>query len=127
VNSELTIASFCSIQGSAHGSGIVLGDPDSATKAFVDLNTELDNEKAAWKAAQTEVDMLAQAVKDMKISADKFTAQIPTHEDMIKYLENRVVDGLNEVRARCNTRFLEEQFCCQHRSTYMLHIDVPCI
>jgi hypothetical protein len=27
--------------------GIVSGDPDSATKAFADLKTELDKEKAA--------------------------------------------------------------------------------
>jgi phage-related tail protein len=80
--------------------GIVPGDPDSATKAFADLKIELDNEKAAWKAAQIEVDTLARAVKDLKISPDKFTAQIPTLEDKVKYLKNKVVDGLNEVRAQ---------------------------
>jgi hypothetical protein len=52
--------------------GIVPGDLDSTTKAFADLKTELDNEKAARKAAQIEVDMLSQVVKDLKISADKF-------------------------------------------------------
>jgi hypothetical protein len=31
--------------------GIVSGDPDSATKAFADLKTELDKEKAAQKVA----------------------------------------------------------------------------
>jgi hypothetical protein len=36
----------------------------------------------------------------LKISADKFTAQIPTLGDKVKHLENRVVDGLNEVRDR---------------------------
>jgi hypothetical protein len=36
----------------------------------------------------------------MKISADKFTAQIPALEDKVKYLKNKVVDGLNEVRAQ---------------------------
>jgi hypothetical protein len=50
--------------------------------------------------------MLAQAVKDLKISIDKFTAQIPTIEDKVKYLENKVVDGLNEVRAR--------ELCLEH-------------
>jgi predicted nucleic acid-binding Zn-ribbon protein len=43
--------------------------------------------------------MLARAVKDLKISTDKFAAQILTLEDKVKYLENKVVDGLNEVRA----------------------------
>jgi hypothetical protein len=79
--------------------GIVPGDPDSATKAFADLKTELDNEKTVQKAAQIKVDMLARAVKDLKISADKFTAQIPTLGDKVKYLENKVVDGLNEFKA----------------------------
>jgi hypothetical protein len=92
---------------------VVLGDQDSGTKAFADLKTELNNEKAAQKAAQIEVDTLAQAVKDLKISNDKFAAQIPTLEDKVKYLENKVVDGLNEVRARelcleCTTRANED-------------------
>jgi hypothetical protein len=36
----------------------------------------------------------------LKISIDKFAAQIPTLKDKVKHLENKVVDGLNEVRAR---------------------------
>jgi hypothetical protein len=43
--------------------------------------------------------VLSQAVKDLKISADRFATQIPTLEDKVKHLENEVVDGLNEVRA----------------------------
>jgi archaellum component FlaC len=78
--------------------GIVPSDPDSVTKGFADLKTELDNEKAARKEAQFEVDMLARAVKDMKILADNFATQIPTFEDKVKYLEDKVVDGINEVR-----------------------------
>jgi phage-related tail protein len=80
--------------------GIIPGDPDSAAKAFADLKIELDKEKTAWKATQIEVDTLAHAVKDLKISADKFAAQSPTLDDKVKHLENKVVDGLNEVRAR---------------------------
>jgi hypothetical protein len=30
--------------------GVVPGDPGSATKAFADLKTELDKERAAWIA-----------------------------------------------------------------------------
>jgi phage-related tail protein len=82
------------------GLGIVPGDPDSATKAFSDLKTKLDKEKAAHKATQIEVDTLAQTVKDLKISVDKFATQITTLEDKVKHLKNKVVNGLNEVRAR---------------------------
>jgi hypothetical protein len=53
--------------------------------------------------------MLTRVVKDLKISVDMFAARIPTLEDKVKHLENKVVDGLNEVRAwelclECTTR-----------------------
>jgi DNA-binding transcriptional regulator YiaG len=70
-----------------------------AAKDFADLKTELDKEKTTQKVAQIEADTLAQVVKDLKISADKFAAKIPTLKDQVKHLENKVVDGLNEVRA----------------------------
>jgi hypothetical protein len=57
--------------------GIVPNDLDSAAKAFADL-----------KLAQIEVDTLTWVVKDLKISADKFAAQILTLEDKVKHLEN---------------------------------------
>ncbi len=69
--------------------GIVPGDLDSAIKTFADLKTELDNEKAAQKAAQNEANMLAWAIKDLKILANKFAAQIPTLEDKVKHMETR--------------------------------------
>jgi predicted nucleic acid-binding Zn-ribbon protein len=69
--------------------GIVPDDSDSAAKAFADLKIELNKEKAARKATRIEVDTLTQAVKDLKISADKFAAQIPTLKDKVKHLETR--------------------------------------
>jgi hypothetical protein len=80
--------------------GIVLSDPDSTAKAFIDLKTELDKEKAAQIIAWIEIDVLTRAVKDLKLSADRFVARIPTLEEKVKHLENKVVDGLNEVRAQ---------------------------
>jgi phage-related tail protein len=80
--------------------GVFPGDPNSAAKAFAGLKAELDKEKTIWKIAQIEVDTLTLAVKDLKITADKFAAQIPTLEDKVKHLENKVVDELNEVRAK---------------------------
>jgi hypothetical protein len=79
---------------------IILGAPDSASKPFTDLKENLDKEKIARLPAQIEVDVLSQAVKDIKISADRLTTQIPTLEDKVKHLENKVVFRLNEVRAR---------------------------
>jgi hypothetical protein len=86
--------------------GIVPGDPDLATKSFADLKTELDKERAAQITGQVKIDVLTQAVQDLKISADRFTAQIPTLEDKVKHLESKVVDGLNEARA--------QELCLEH-------------
>jgi hypothetical protein len=61
--------------------------------AFADLKADLDGEKAARLAAQIEVDVLAQAVKDLKISANEFASQNPTLEGTVNRLENKVVDG----------------------------------
>jgi hypothetical protein len=80
--------------------GIVPGDLDSAAKAFADLKADLDEEKTAQFAVQVEVYLLTRVVRDLKISADRFANQIPTLEDKVKHLENKVVDGLNQVRAR---------------------------
>jgi hypothetical protein len=44
--------------------------------------------------------MLSQAVKDLKIYADKFIAQISNLEEKVKHLENKVIDGLNDAGAR---------------------------
>jgi hypothetical protein len=79
---------------------IIPGNPDLATKAFADLKVDLDKEKATRLTAQIKVDVLARAVKDLKISANKFDTQIPTLKDNVKHLEKKVVDGLNEVQAR---------------------------
>jgi uncharacterized coiled-coil protein SlyX len=79
--------------------GIIPGALDSASKDFVDMKVDLDEEKVARLAAQVEIDVLSQAVKDLTTFTDKFATQIPILEDKVKHLENKVVDGLNEVRA----------------------------
>jgi predicted nucleic acid-binding Zn-ribbon protein len=70
---------------------IICGNPNSATKAFADLKADLDWEKAAQLIDQIKVDVLAQAVKDLKVSTDKFATQIPTLEDELKHLGSKVV------------------------------------
>jgi outer membrane murein-binding lipoprotein Lpp len=49
---------------------------------------------------QVEADVLSWAVQDLKLSTDRFATQIPTLEDKVKQLENKVLDGLNEIQAR---------------------------
>jgi predicted nucleic acid-binding Zn-ribbon protein len=77
---------------------IVPSDPNSVTKAFANLKAELDKEKATQITGQVEIDVLTRVVKNLKISADRFTRQISTLKDKIKHLENKVVDGLNEIK-----------------------------
>jgi hypothetical protein len=68
--------------------------------AFADLKADLDEEKAARIMAQIEVDVLSRAVRDLKISTDRFATQILTLEDKVKHLENKVGDRLNEIRTQ---------------------------
>jgi hypothetical protein len=63
------------------------------------LKADLDAEKAAQVAAWVKAGVLSQAVYDLKVSADRFTAQIPTLEDKVKQLEDKVVEDLKELRA----------------------------
>jgi phage-related tail protein len=99
-NSELTITHFAVYEKQLMALGIVPDDLDLAAEAFAELKAELEKEKATRETTQIEVDTLIRAVEDLKISTDKFAAQIPTLEDKVKHLENKVVDELNEVRAR---------------------------
>jgi chromosome segregation ATPase len=79
--------------------GIIPGAPGSEAKALANLKVDLDEEKAARVATQVEVDVLSRAVHDLKVFADRFATQIPTLEDKVKHLEDKVVEGLKEVRA----------------------------
>jgi hypothetical protein len=45
------------------------------------------DKKATQKVAQIEVDTLTRAVIDLKISTDKFVAQIPTLKDKVNPLK----------------------------------------
>jgi hypothetical protein len=80
--------------------GVILGDSNSAAKAFADLRDELAKGNAAWEMAQVEVGTLTQAAESLKSSADKFAAQIPILEEKVKHLDGKVIDGLSEIRAR---------------------------
>jgi hypothetical protein len=88
---------------------VIAGAPGLYAKALIDLKANLDEEKAARVIAQIEANVLSWAVWDLKVSANGFATQIPTPEDKVKNLEDNVVEGLNEVRARelclrCTTR-----------------------
>jgi hypothetical protein len=93
--------------------GITLGAPGSEAKAFIDLKVGLDNEKFARVVAHIEADVLSRAVRDLKVSTDRFATQVPTLEDKVRHLEDKVVEGLKEVRVwelclECTTQANDE-------------------
>jgi hypothetical protein len=74
--------------------------PTQPQKAFSTWQEELVKEKAAPQTTQIEVETLTQAVRDLKILADSFVAQIPILKEKVKHLDNKVTDGLNELQAQ---------------------------
>jgi hypothetical protein len=76
---------------------IVPGDPNSAANAFIDLKNELVKETAVREVAEIKVKTLTRAIGDLKISANRFVAQIPSLEVKVNHLDNKVIDGLNEL------------------------------
>jgi hypothetical protein len=74
---------------------MIPGAPDSKAKAFADMKVYLDEEKATRVTAQIETGVLSRAVRDLKISANKYATQIPILEDKVMYLEDKVVEVLN--------------------------------
>jgi hypothetical protein len=98
--SGLTLTSFVEYKDQLLALGVTPGAPGSETQALASLKADLDAEKATRVTAQVEADVLSRAVRDLKVSADRFTTQIPILEDKVKYLEDKVVEGLKEVSAR---------------------------
>jgi hypothetical protein len=86
--------------------GVIPGALGLEAKAFADLKLDLDKEKVARVAAQVEADMFSRVVRDLKIFTIRFASRILTLKDKVKHLEDKVVEGLNEVRAR--------ELCLEH-------------
>jgi chromosome segregation ATPase len=80
--------------------GVEPGDQDLAAESLVALKTELAEEKSMWEKAQAENETLACVVDDLKKSSNRFVAQIHDLEEKIKHLNNKVLDGLTELRAQ---------------------------
>jgi chromosome segregation ATPase len=75
-------------------------DQDLAAKSLATLKVELMEEKAARENSQAKNKTLAQAVEDLKKTANKFATQIPVLEDKVKHLDNKVLYTLTEARAK---------------------------
>jgi thiamine pyrophosphokinase len=92
--SELKLYLFAVFMEQLMALGVVLGDLDSAaTKAFIDLKNELAKEKVVRETAQTKVEILTWAVRDLKISANRFVAQIPVLEEKVSIWTTKSLMG----------------------------------
>jgi hypothetical protein len=91
------MTSFAEYKDQLLALGVTTG-PEATTLA--NLTAALDEEKTARVVAQVEAEVLSRAVHDLKVSADRFASQIPTLEDKVKHLEDKVVEGLKQLRAR---------------------------
>jgi chromosome segregation ATPase len=80
--------------------GVEIGDLDSTAKSLAALKTEMAEEKAARVKTEVEADTLARAVEDLKKMTDRFAARIPNLEERIKHLDNKVLNGLTELRTK---------------------------
>jgi signal transduction histidine kinase len=75
-------------------------DHDSVAKSLAALKLELAEEKATREKAQAEAETLARVVEDLKKLVGRFAAQVPVLEEKVKHLDNKVLDGLTELRAK---------------------------
>jgi hypothetical protein len=92
------LTSFVEYKDQLLALGVTPGSPASKTQALASLKADPNRKKASRVLAQVEADILSWAVCDLKVSADSFTTQIPILEDKVKHLEDKVVEGLKEVR-----------------------------
>jgi hypothetical protein len=69
------------------------GDNESTGRYLASLKSELMEEKATRKKAEAKVETLVWAISDLRITTDKFAAQVPA-------LEEKVLDGLKELHAK---------------------------
>jgi chromosome segregation ATPase len=76
------------------------GDQDSAIRSLAALKIELAEERAVREKAQAKNETLTHAIDDLKKSVDRFAAQIPDLEEKIKHLDDKVLDGLTELRTQ---------------------------
>jgi hypothetical protein len=58
------------------------------------------HKKVAWEKAQDDVEILAWPVEEPKKMADKLTTQVPSLEDQVKHLDNKLIDSLTELHDR---------------------------
>jgi peptidoglycan hydrolase CwlO-like protein len=80
--------------------GVEPKNQDSVAKSFVPLKNELAEEKAAREKAQADVETLARAVEELKKIADSLTTHVPSLEEKVKHLDNKVLDSLTELLAK---------------------------
>jgi cell division protein FtsB len=73
------------------------GNQDSTTKSFAALKNVVPENKVAWEKSQADTETLTMAVEELKKTIDKLAARVPSLEDEVKHLDNKVLDSLTEL------------------------------
>jgi uncharacterized UPF0160 family protein len=73
------------------------GNQDSTTKPFAALKNVVPENKVAWEKSQADTETLTMAVEELKKAIDKLAARVPSLEDEVKHLDNKVLDSLTEL------------------------------
>jgi hypothetical protein len=96
--------------------GVEPGDWGSVAKSIATLENELDEEKVAREKAQANAKTLTWAVEELKKTTHQLTAQVPTLEDQVKHMDNKILNLLTKLWAK--------ELCLQR--TTAANDDLPC-
>jgi hypothetical protein len=94
------LTSFVAYKDQLLDLGVTPGAPGSEAMTLANPKAAPDEEETTRVMAQVQADVLSRALHDRKVSANRFASKIPTLEDRVKNLEDKVVEGLKELRAR---------------------------
>jgi hypothetical protein len=94
------LTSFVAYKDQLLDLGVTPGAPGSEAMTLANPKAAPDEEETTRVMAQVQADVLSRSLHDRKVSANRFASKIPTLEDRVKNLEDKVVEGLKELRAR---------------------------
>jgi seryl-tRNA synthetase len=75
-------------------------DQDSAVKSLATLKNELAEKKLTQEKAQIDAETLTRVVEELKKTTDQVVVWVPSLEDQVKQLDNKILDLLTELQAR---------------------------
>jgi hypothetical protein len=75
-------------------------DQDSTVKSLATLKNELAEKKLTQEKAQIDAETLTRVVEELKKTTYQVVVWVPSLEDQVKQLDNKILDLLTELQAR---------------------------